>query len=76
MERFSSVDKLFLFTMESSRPDQIEALLEISRTKGRPLAVMIVEVIQIMMDSLPWEERQAVIEGFREEYEIDLEEFL
>ena len=31
-------------------------MIAISQTKGRPLAVMVVEAMRIMMDSLPWEE--------------------
>jgi hypothetical protein len=37
---------------------------------------MVVEAIRVMLDSLPWEERQEVIAKFREEDGIDLEEFL
>jgi hypothetical protein len=65
-----------MFAMEAARPEQIEALLEISRTKGRPLSVMVVEVARIVMDRLPWEERQEVIAQFKAEDGIDLEEFL
>jgi hypothetical protein len=72
----TNTDKLLMFAMEAARPEQIEALLEISRTKGRPLSVMVVEVARIVMDRLPWEERQEVIAQFKAEDGIDLEEFL
>jgi hypothetical protein len=76
-DRFISVvtnaDKLFLFAMEACRPDQIEALLAISRRKGRPLAEIVGGIMRDMLDDLPWEERQEVIAGFREEDGINLE---
>ena len=44
----TNTDKLLLFVFEAGRPDQVEALLEISQTKGRPLAVMVIEVARII----------------------------
>jgi hypothetical protein len=49
----SETDKLLMYVMENCRSDQVESMLEISQTKGRPLAVMVVEAIRVMMDSLP-----------------------
>ena len=72
----TNADKVFLFVMESCRPDQIEALLAISRAKGRPLTEIAVQVVRDMLDDLPWAMRQEVIEQFREEDGIDVEEIL
>jgi hypothetical protein len=72
----TDTDKLLLYVMEICRRDQVESLLEISQTKGRPIAVMVVEAVRIMLDSLTPEERQPVIAQFKEEDGIDLEEFL
>jgi hypothetical protein len=69
----TNTDKLFLFAMEACRPDQVEALLAISQKKGRPLAELIAGIIRTSLDDLPWEERQEVVEGFKQEDEIDLE---
>jgi hypothetical protein len=72
----SETDKLLMYMMENCRPDQVQSMLEISQTKGRPLAVMVVETVRIMLDSLPWEERREVIEEFKQEDGIDLDELL
>ena len=68
--------KLLLLTLESARPDQVDKLLEISRTKGRPLSMMVVEAMQGLMDSLPQDKRRELIRQFQEENGIDLEELL
>ena len=57
--------KLFLYVMEICRRDQVESLLEISQTKGRPITVMVVEAVRVMLDSLTWEERQAFVAEFK-----------
>ncbi len=49
----TDTDKLFLFVFEAARPDQVDTPLEISRTKGRRLSMMVVEAMQGLMDSLP-----------------------
>jgi hypothetical protein len=72
----TNTDKLLMYAFEIARADQVEELVAISQTKGRPLAVMVVEAIRIMMDSLTREERQSVITQFKEQDGIDLEEFL
>ena len=72
----TNTDKILLFVLESARPDQIEALLEISRKKGRPLAEMVAGIMRDMLNSLSWEERLQVIEEFREEDGIEVEDFL
>jgi hypothetical protein len=72
----TDTDKLLLYMLEIARADQVAWLLETSQTKGRPLDVMVVEAIRVMLDSLPWEERQAVIAQFKEEDGIDLEGLL
>jgi hypothetical protein len=72
----SNSDKLFLFVFEAARPDQVDTLLEISRTKCRPLSMMVVEAMQGLMDSLSQDKRQELIARFKEEDGIDLEELL
>jgi hypothetical protein len=72
----TNTDKLLMYVMETCRPDQVESMLEISQTKGRPLAEIVVKAIRLMMTSLPWEKRQEVIAQFKEEDGIDLEELL
>ena len=72
----TDTDKLFLFVFEAARPDKVDTLLEISQTKGRPIAVMVVEAVRIMMNRLTREERQEVTAQFKEEDGIDLEELL
>ena len=61
----TTADKVFLFVMEACRADQLEALTEIA-----------VQVVRDMLDDLPWAMRQEVIEQFREEDGIDVEEIL
>jgi hypothetical protein len=72
----TNTDKLLMYVMEICRRDQVESLLEISQAKGRPLAEMALETVRVMLDSLPWEERQEVIAQFKKEDGIDLEELL
>jgi hypothetical protein len=72
----TDVDKLLLYVIENCRPDQVDSMLEISQTKGRPISVLIVEAVRIMVNRLAWEERQEVVAKFREEDGIDLEELL
>jgi hypothetical protein len=72
----TATDKLLLFVFEAARPDQVDTLLEISRTKGRPLSMMVVEAMQGLMDSLPQDKRRELIRQFQEENGIDLEELL
>ena len=72
----TNTDKLLMYMMENCRSDQVESMLEISQTKGRPITMMVVEAIRTMLDSLPWEERQELIAQFKEEDGIDLEELL
>ena len=55
-------DKFLLCTLEACRPDQVDAALEISNTKGLPLAELVTEIMRSMLDGLPWEDRQEVIE--------------
>jgi hypothetical protein len=75
-DRVTETDKLFLFVFEAARPDQVDTLLEISRTKGWPLSMMVVEAMQGLMDSLPQDKRRELIRQFQEEHGIDLEELL
>jgi hypothetical protein len=43
----TNIDKLFMYVMETCRPDQVEALVAISQTKGRPISVMVVGAVRI-----------------------------
>lgn len=72
----TNADKLLMFAMEAARPDQVEKMLAISQTKGRPLGVMVIGIMRDMLDRLPWEERQEVIARFEEEHGIDVGEIL
>jgi hypothetical protein len=72
----TDTDKLFLFVFENARSDQVDTLLEISRTKGRPLSMMVGEAMLGLMDSLPRDKRQKLIAQFKEDHGIDLEELL
>jgi len=51
-------DKFLLCTLEACRPDQVDAVLEISNTKDLPLA----EMVRSMLDGLQREDRQELIE--------------
>jgi hypothetical protein len=55
-------DKFLLCTLEACRPDQIDAVLEISNTKGLPLAELVAEIVRSMLDGWPGGDRQEVIE--------------
>jgi hypothetical protein len=45
-------------------------MLAISRTKGKPIAVMVVKALRIMMNRLIREERQELIAQFKEEARV------
>lgn len=47
----TNADKLLLLVLEACRPDQVEALLEISERKGQPLAELVAEMVQAGLDS-------------------------
>lgn len=71
----TNIDKLFLCVCESARPDQITAMLALSRKKSQSPAEWVADAFRLQLAMLPWEERQAFVAEFMEDG-IDLEELL
>jgi hypothetical protein len=70
----TDTDKLLMLALEAYRPDQVDRVCTLARQKGWSLAETVAEVMRTQLNGLPWEDRQEVIELFKEEAGIDLEE--
>jgi hypothetical protein len=60
-------DKLLLLTLEELPPHLVNVLINIQQHQGRPMAGFIAEAVSKQLDDLSYEQRQQIIELFREE---------
>jgi hypothetical protein len=61
----TDTDRLFLFTLESARPDQIEDMLALAKKKNQPLAEWVADAMRCQLANLSWSERQAFVAEFK-----------
>jgi hypothetical protein len=66
-------DKLFLHVLEDLPPDLVDVLINLAAHQGTPIATFIAQVVGEKLERLTYEEREEVIEHFRNAG-IDLEQ--